>query len=210
MQTPRLLVDGPTKLYTTSVSSMDNNVYLLIPGNAPGLLIDAADDADALCAWLADTPGVETIATTHQHWDHVRALRAVAEATDARCVAGEDAAAISQDNGVPVEKLADGSRLEFGDDHVDVIELRGHTPGGACYVWRPAGKPVHLFTGDSLFPGGIGKTNSPADFRQLLDDVTTRLFDRFDDDTVVLPGHGKPTTLGDERPHLAEWHERGW
>ena len=62
----------------------------------------------------------------------------------------------------------------------------------------------------TLFPGGVGKTWQPGDFEQLIDDVTTRVFDRFGDDTVVYPGHGDDTTLGAERPHLAEWRERGW
>ena len=64
--------------------------------------------------------------------------------------------------------------------------------------------------GDSLFPGGVGRTNNPEDFDSLYHDVTTKLFDRFGDDTVVRPGHGAGTTLGAERPHLAEWRERGW
>ena len=67
-----------------------------------------------------------------------------------------------------------------------------------------------MFTGDSLFPGGVGKTNSPEDFTSLLTDVTERLFDPLPDATWVYPGHGNDTTLGTERPHLGEWRERGW
>ena len=62
----------------------------------------------------------------------------------------------------------------------------------------------------SLFPGGVGKTWAPEDFTQLIDDVESKVFDRFDDDTHVYPGHGSDTTLGAERPHLSEWRERGW
>lgn len=64
---------------------------------------------------------------------------------------------------------------------------------------------MRLFTGDSLFPGGVGKTWKPGDFDTLLADVTAKLFDRFGDDTIVHPGHGDDTTLGAERPHLGEW-----
>src|SRR5436189_68770 len=74
---------------------------------------------------------------------------------------------------------------------------------------RLAGSP-HVFTGDSLFPGGVGKTNSPEDFTSLLTDVTERLFGPLPDATWVYPGHGNDTTLGTERPHLGEWRERGW
>lgn len=69
---------------------------------------------------------------------------------------------------------------------------------------------VHLFSGDSLFPGGVGKTWQPGDFEILLDAVTDKVFGRFGDDTVVYPGHGKDTSLGAERPHLGEWRARGW
>ena len=68
-----------------------------------------------------------------------------------------------------------------------------------------------MFTGDCLFPGGVGKTfGSAANFASLLEDVSSKLFDRLPDETWVYPGHGDDTTLGTERPHLSEWEERGW
>jgi glyoxylase-like metal-dependent hydrolase (beta-lactamase superfamily II) len=73
-----------------------------------------------------------------------------------------------------------------------------------------AGEPDRLFTGDSLFPGGPGRTWSPDDFRSLMDDLEERIFRVFGDAAVVHPGHGKSTTLAAERPHLAEWRARGW
>jgi glyoxylase-like metal-dependent hydrolase (beta-lactamase superfamily II) len=69
---------------------------------------------------------------------------------------------------------------------------------------------VHLLTGDSLFPGGPGRTADPAAFRSLMADLEDRVFGPFPDDTWVYPGHGRDTTLGAERPHLAEWRARGW
>ncbi len=93
-----------------------------------------------------------------------------------------------------------------------VVRLTGHTPGGIALVHdgRPAVGSVHVFTGDSLFPGGVGRTGSPEDFRTLLADVRSRLFEPFPDETRIWPGHGEPTTLGAERPHLQEWRDRGW
>jgi glyoxylase-like metal-dependent hydrolase (beta-lactamase superfamily II) len=92
-----------------------------------------------------------------------------------------------------------------------VVHLRGHTPGSIALLLRSADGGVHAFTGDSLFPGGVGNTRGDAaDFASLLTDVTERLFDRLPDTTWVYPGHGWDTTLGTERPHLAQWRERGW
>jgi len=93
---------------------------------------------------------------------------------------------------------------------LEVIALRGHTPGSIALAYREPTGPVHLFTGDSLFPGGPGATRSPESFASLMADLTERVFDRFDDDTAVYPGHGLSTTLGAERPHLDEWRARGW
>jgi glyoxylase-like metal-dependent hydrolase (beta-lactamase superfamily II) len=88
-----------------------------------------------------------------------------------------------------------------------VIHLRGHTPGSLALLYQDA----HLFTGDSLFPGGVGNTQrDAARFEQLYTDVVERVFDRLPDETWVYPGHGKDTTLGAERPSLPEWRERGW
>ena len=84
---------------------------------------------------------------------------------------------------------------------LEVIHLVGHTPGSIALLYRdPAGFP-HLFTGDSLFPGGVGNTRGNAgDFTSLIDDVETKLFDRLPDETWFYPGHGNDTTLGAERP----------
>jgi glyoxylase-like metal-dependent hydrolase (beta-lactamase superfamily II) len=102
--------------------------------------------------------------------------------------------------------------VQVGDQVLEVVHLRGHTPGSIALVWRgPEGAGTHLFTGDSLFPGGVGNTQQDAErFRSLIDDVEARLFDVLPDDTWVYPGHGRDTTLGAERPHLGEWRERGW
>ncbi|MEZ2390515.1 MBL fold metallo-hydrolase [bacterium RCC_150] len=200
-----------------SVSEMDNNVYLLTSkASGAQLLIDAADDLPAIQAMLgesaADTaaePKLALIATTHQHWDHVRALAGLLEATGAKTAAGiDDAGALP----VPVDvQLSHGDVGFFDGFDVTAVHLRGHTPGSIAYVYQDPDGPAHIFSGDSLFPGGVGNTQGDAArFTSLLDDVTERLFEAYPDDTVVHPGHGAPTTLGTERPHLAEWRERGW
>ena len=192
------------------VGPMGNNAYLLTDAGE-GLLIDAADEAATLLALVGDTP-VTRIVTTHRHRDHVAALAAVASHTGARLVAGEpDADAIAQAAGVTIDdRVWDGDTVRVGNVELEVVGLVGHTPGSIALVYRPADGPAHVFSGDALFPGGVGKTNSPEDFDSLYGDVTAKLIDRLGDDTIVSPGHGDPTTLGHERPHLGEWRERGW
>lgn len=194
-----------------AVSQMHNNVYLLtchLTGEQ--LLIDAADESDRIMELVATGGGdLGTVVTTHQHWDHVRALPDVVARTGARTVAGRDDAAALP---VPVdEPVDDHDRVRFGEITLEVVHLRGHTPGSIALAYRDVDGTVHLFTGDSLFPGGVGATNRPGQsFDSLIEDVTTRIFDVYGDDTWLYPGHGDDSTLGAERPHLQEWRDRGW
>jgi glyoxylase-like metal-dependent hydrolase (beta-lactamase superfamily II) len=100
--------------------------------------------------------------------------------------------------------------VTVGDITLEVIHLRGHTPGSIALLYRDPNGHAHLFTGDSLFPGGVGKTGSPEEFATLIDDVEQRIFGELPDETWFYPGHGDDSTLGEQRPHLAEWRERGW
>lgn len=194
-------------MHQISVSSMDNNCYLLA-SQGQGLLIDAANDAPAILQMARDA-GVEisAVLTTHRHPDHHRALREVLEETGAKHYKPYlDAPAIPADAEV---ELNDGDVLAFGEHRFPIRILRGHTPGGGCLAAEIDGT-VNLFVGDSLFPGGLGKTSTEGDFVRLFNDVKERVFDAYPDDAVVRPGHGKPTTLGEERPKLDEWWERRW
>jgi glyoxylase-like metal-dependent hydrolase (beta-lactamase superfamily II) len=207
----RRILPGAT-IIKASVGPMDNNAYLVTCSETgETLLIDAANDADDLVDLVRkNAPKLALIVTSHQHFDHWQALEAVVDATAAPTAAHK----IDADP-LPVKPdrlLTGGDAIEVGKLTFDVIHLRGHTPGSVALALTgpAAGDATQLFTGDCLFPGGVGKTWQPADFTQLLSDVTSRVFDRFGDDTVVYPGHGDDTTLGAERPHLAEWKQRGW
>ncbi len=194
-------------LHQISVSEMDNNCYLLTAGDQ-GLLVDAADNAPAILD-MAREAGVDITAvlTTHRHWDHVRALGEVLEATNAKHYASFiDSPAIPED--VDVE-LCEGDSIEFAGMKLPIIILRGHTPGGVALVATVDGV-TNLFVGDSVFPGGLGRTTSEGDFVRLYKDVTKRVFEEFPDNAIIRPGHGKPTTLGEERPKLGDWWERRW
>ena len=192
-----------------AVSEMANNVYLLRDtATGEGLLIDAAAEPEAVLGLIGDG-GIRTVVTTHGHWDHHRALPQVVEATGAETVAHPADAA---DLPVPVARPVEhGDTVRVGEQTLEVIHLRGHTPGSIALVWRgPDDAGTHVFTGDSLFPGGPGRTTNPTDFTSLMDDLEERIFGRLDDDTWFYPGHGKDSTLGAERPHLGEWRARGW
>ena len=194
---------------------MSNNCYLLrCTGTGDQVLIDAAAESETLLPLVGDV-GLTTVITTHQHWDHHRALAAVVDATGAQVAAGvPDAAAITDQTGVAVTRaVSHGDTLEVGDATLQVIALAGHTPGSIALLYDDPtlGGHAHLFTGDSLFPGGVGATfGDSAAFAQLVDEVETKVFDTLDDATWVYPGHGGDTVLGTERPHVEEWRQRGW
>lgn len=199
------------------MGDMDNNVYLITAKESgQQVLIDAADDLPALRRLLeegaqdaAQPARLALIATTHQHWDHVRALEELVAATGARTAAGrQDVSGIP----VPVDVvLDDGDVLNFDGFDLTAVHLRGHTPGSIAYVLKDDDAPHLIFSGDSLFPGGVGNTQQdPHRFALLFGDVVERLFEVYPDDALVLPGHGRPTTLGTERPQLDAWRERGW
>jgi glyoxylase-like metal-dependent hydrolase (beta-lactamase superfamily II) len=188
---------------------MANNAYLLrcaVTGEQA--LIDAADEPDTLLT-LAGDAGLARVITTHSHPDHWQALADVVAATGAETVASPVDA---EDIPVPTtHPVTDGSRVRVGSCELEVISLVGHTPGSIALAYDDPDGIVHLFTGDSLFPGGVGNTwGSAENFATLIDDVETKLFDRFDDDTWFYPGHGNDSTIGAERPHLPAWRERGW
>ena len=194
---------------------MSNNAYLLrCHATGDQVLIDAAAEPETLLPLIGDA-GLTTVVTTHQHWDHHRALAAVVEATGAEVVAGTpDADAITEQTGVPVtRRVEQGDTVAVGRCTLEVIALAGHTPGSIALLYldpAPEGHP-HLFTGDSLFPGGVGNTfGDEAAFVQLIDEVEAKVFQRLPDDTWFYPGHGGDSTLGAERPHLGDWRTRGW
>ncbi|MDO8307884.1 MAG: MBL fold metallo-hydrolase [Actinomycetota bacterium] len=216
MYNGRVTVAGPADVHELgglsvsklAVGPFNNNAYLLrCRETGSQVLVDAAAEAERLLD-LIGPDGLDLIVTTHGHRDHWQALAEVARVTGARTAAHIDDA-----DGIPVATdlvLRDGDTVTVGDCPLEVIHLVGHTPGSIALLYDdPDGAP-HIFTGDCLFPGGVGKTDSPEAFDSLYRGVVTRLFDRLPDETWVYPGHGWDTTLGAERPALPEWLARSW
>lgn len=197
-----------------AVGEYNNNSYLLrCRATNAALLIDAAAEADRLLHLLGDTEPsaarLTGVLTTHSHADHWQALNEVVTATGATTYAGRIDAP-----DIPVTTqhlLDDDDTIKVGDVSLRMIHLVGHTPGSIAVVYSEPQGRSHIFTGDCLFPGGVGKTwDDPARFDQLLTGVTDRIFTPYPDDTWIYPGHGVDTTLGVERPELPAWRERGW
>jgi glyoxylase-like metal-dependent hydrolase (beta-lactamase superfamily II) len=190
-----------------AVGPMDNNAYLLrCRYTDDQLLIDAANDAATLVRLVNGS--LDGVVTTHRHQDHWQALAELVAATGARTYAGRlDLEGIPVATDVPVD---DGDEIRFGQATLRAVHLVGHTPGSIALLYDdPKGHP-HLFTGDCLFPGGPGRTTNPEDFTSLMDGVEGKVFGVLPDETWVYPGHGNDTTVGAERPKLAEWRARGW
>jgi glyoxylase-like metal-dependent hydrolase (beta-lactamase superfamily II) len=191
-----------------SVGPMDNNAYLLrCRSTGAQVLVDAANEPARLLDLVGEA-GVDAVITTHRHADHWQALDAVVDATGAAVIAHP----LDADE-LPVgvtQYVDDDDVIAVGDSELRVIHVAGHTPGGIVLVYDDPHGHTHLITGDSLFPGGVGRTISGPDFAQLMDDVEYKLFEQYTDEAWVYPGHGRDTTLGTERPHLAEWRDRGW
>jgi len=209
---PAAVRDLPALTITKlSVGPMDNNAYLLeSKTTGTRVLIDAANDAPRLLTLTGDH--LDAVITTHRHADHWQALADVVTATNATTYAGrDDAEGIPVPTDVPVD---DAQAITVGDIELNAIHLIGHTPGSIALLYRdksdPAGIP-HLFTGDCLFPGGVGNTERDAErFASLYKGVVTKIFDELPDETWVYPGHGRDTTIEMERPQLGVWKTRGW
>ncbi len=185
-----------------------NNCYLLrCTDTGDTLLVDAAGDAPLLLSLVRDGRLVGVF-ETHGHWDHVQALAEVAQASGAPVLVHAGDADMLP---VPADRLVeDGEVLTVGDCRLTVVHLEGHTPGSVALLWEGDPERPHLWSGDSLFPGGPGRTTSPEEFGSLMDDLERKVFGPLPDETWVYPGHGKDTTLGVERPSLPGWRARGW
>ncbi len=196
--------DTRAEIHRIVVGPVDNNVHVLrCRETGAAVLLDAANEHERLLD-LCRALGVTSVLETHGHWDHIQAIPAVRDAGIDVGVTSADAAMLPSYDFL----LEDDSVIEVGRLRLRTIATPGHTPGSMCFLLE--GSPV-LFSGDTLFPGGPGNTKTDlGDFQTIIRSVEDRLFSPLGADTIVMPGHGADTTIGDERPHLQEWVDRGW
>jgi len=198
-----LLSDTGYEVHAVVVGPMDNNVFIVrCTETGDAVLIDAANEHERLIE-LCRALGVRRVIETHGHWDHIQAVPAVRDAGYAVGVTAADAAMLPSYDDI----LEDESVVAVGNLRLSTIATPGHTPGSMCFQLEGS---ALLFSGDTLFPGGPGNTTfEGGDFPTIIEAIDTRLFSR-PAETIVLPGHGNWTTIGNERPHLQEWVDRGW
>lgn len=196
--------DSQVEIHRLVVGPVDNNVFVVrCKETGDAVLLDAANEHEKLLD-LCRSLGVRKVLETHGHWDHIQAVPAVRDAGYEVGVTAADASMLPSYDFV----LEDGSVIEVGRLRLHTIATPGHTPGSMCF--RLEGSPV-LFSGDTLFPGGPGATKFPGgDFPAIIRSIEDRLFASLPAETAVMPGHGADTTIGEERPHLQEWIDRGW
>jgi len=196
--------DGQAEIHKVVVGPMDNNVYVLrCKQTGDAVLLDAANEHDRLLD-LAKRLNVRQVLETHGHWDHIQAVPEMRDAGYSVYVTKEDAGMLPSYD----ELLDDDDVINVGRLKLHTIHTPGHTPGSMCFLVE--GSPV-LFSGDTLFPGGPGNTSfEGGDFPTIIRSIDDRLFSKLAPDTIILPGHGDQSTIGEERPHLQEWVDRGW
>jgi len=196
--------DAAAEVHRFVVGPIQNNVYVVrCRRTGEATLIDAANEHDRLLR-VATQLGVTSVLETHGHWDHIGAVEQVR-------AAGIDVWVRTEDSGMLPSYdhlLEDDVVFSVGDLRLRTVHTPGHTPGSISFAVE--GTPL-LFTGDTLFPGGPGNTKTDlGDFPTIITSIEQRFYRVYDDATIIWPGHGAPSTIGAERPHLDEWVDRGW
>ncbi len=196
--------DAAAEVHRLVVGPVANNVYVVrCRRTGVATLIDAANEHDRLLR-VAKRLGVASVLETHGHWDHIGAVTEVREAGIDVWVRSEDAALLPSYDHL----LEDDVVHVVGDLRLRTIHTPGHTPGSISFAVE--GTPL-LFTGDTLFPGGPGNTSREGgDFTTIVHSIEQRFYRVYGEATIIWPGHGAPSTIGAERPHLDEWVARGW
>jgi hydroxyacylglutathione hydrolase len=190
-----MLDDSAVKIIRMELGPWGTNAYIVIcQATGESLLVDAPGEADKVLKQLAGS-SPKYIAITHNHIDHIGALEELkAKLKIPVALHHEDAVRLSIR---PDMELKDGDTIEVGKLKLKVLHTPGHTPGSLCFL---LGK--HLISGDTIFPGGPGKTGTPADFKQIVKSIESKLF-VLPDDTQVYPGHGEGTVLSKEKKEFA-------
>lgn len=193
------------------LGDLDTNCWLVDDGRGgPVLVIDPAAEPDAVLSAIGGRP-VACVVLTHGHFDHLGAASAVVAASGAPlAIHGLDADRVGDPtaNGgaafgyafrapAPERLLATGDVVEAGRLRLEVVHTPGHTPGSICLFAADLGGSPHLFSGDTLFAGSVGRTDFRGGDPRAMRASIGRLA-AFPPDTLVHPGHGPDTTLAHE------------
>ena len=195
MKIGKVVQDNAVMIIRLELGPFGTNAYIVVcQATLDSAVVDVPGEADEIVKQLANT-NPRYILITHNHFDHIMALDELKTKLKVPvAVHPLDAGGLPSR---PDMELNDGDTIEVGKLKIKVLHVPGHTPGGLCFL---TGK--YLVSGDTIFPGGPGKTGTPADFKQIVKSIETRLF-VLPDDTEVYPGHGNATVLGKEKKEFA-------
>lgn len=193
--------DNRVRIHKIIASPYDNNAYIVVcKATGKSLIVDTPRDAHLVLAEAQGTD-VTAVAITHGHRDHIEGYDAFRAGLAAPIGLHRDDTLRLAPN-APEFLLEDGGALQVGELTLDLLHTPGHTPGGVCLLLGN-----HLFSGDTLFPGGPGKTPSPQALAQVIESIATRLLP-LPGDTAVYPGHGADTTIAAAREEYAAFAAR--
>ena len=183
--------DGEIQITKINMGPYNNNGYIVACAETgEAVIIDTPAEPEKLLNELGDVQ-VKAILITHGHQDHLLGFEEITGQVDAPVGVGE--ADVDLLPSPPSIILRDGATMDVGNQTIQFLSTPGHTSGSTCLL---IGK--HLFSGDTLFPGGPGKSRSPEALKQEIDSITRKLL-VLPDDTAVYPGHGDDTTIGQAR-----------
>ena len=192
--------DGEIKITKINMGPYNNNGYIIVcPETNEGIIIDTPAEPEKLLSELGNVK-IKVILITHGHQDHLLGFGEIKSKVAAVVGAGVDDIDLLPTP--PELGLTDGAVIQFGKRSIKALSTPGHTPGSTCFL---VGN--HLFSGDTLFPGGPGKSRSPEAFRQEIDSITKKLL-VLPDETAVYPGHGDDTTIGNAREEYQAFASR--
>jgi glyoxylase-like metal-dependent hydrolase (beta-lactamase superfamily II) len=183
--------DSEIKIIKINMGPYNNNGYIVVcPETNEGVIIDTPAEPEKLLGELSGID-VKAILITHGHQDHLLGFKEITSTVSAPVSIGSSDTHLLPSS--PDRKLTDGDTISFGNQTITALATPGHTDGSTCYVIGN-----HLFSGDTLFPGGPGKSRSPEAFKQEIESITSKLL-TLPDDTHVYPGHGDDTHIGDAK-----------
>ena len=195
-----LAEDSAIRLERLQLGPFGTNAYIVgCPATQESLLVDAPAEPRVIIDKLGSA-ALKYILLTHNHIDHIGALAELRAELHVP-LAGHPADTSSV-TPPPEMLLSDGDVIRLGQLEFTVLHTPGHTPGSLCFKVGP-----YLISGDTIFPGGPGKTGSPDDFRQIIKSITEKIF-VLQDDTQIYPGHGDSTVLKKEKDEFAVFASR--